>query len=58
MSHMSELEIIREIICKNIRDEITGLTVMEKVLILDALRNDIAIMRIKYEDEILKIDKP
>lgn len=52
---MSELEIIREIICKEIRNEIIGLTLMEKVLILDALKNDIYRIRKQYEDEILKL---
>jgi hypothetical protein len=53
---MSEMEIIREIIIKNIKEEILGLNNFEKVLILDALRNDIATLRIKFESEILKLE--
>lgn len=52
---MSTLDIIRDIIVKNIKDEMFGLSVSEKIIIIDALKNDINHLRIKFEGEILKL---
>lgn len=51
------MEIIREIIIKNIKEEILGLSIFEKVLILDAIKNDLYNLRKVYEEDILNESK-
>lgn len=41
---MSDLDITRQIILKNIKDELTGFTRHEKILILLSLKLDISIL--------------